>query len=78
MVVGCDGARSVVRHEIGAKFEGHTVPDKVMYMSDYKLPEHVAFNKIGMRFYTSPKSYMMGILPVQKNIIRVISNNPDY
>lgn len=77
-VLGCDGAKSVVRHEIQARFEGHTVDDRVMYMSDLKLPENSKFDKVGMRLFTKPEPYLLAVLPVEKNVVRVISTKPEY
>jgi 2-polyprenyl-6-methoxyphenol hydroxylase-like FAD-dependent oxidoreductase len=35
-LVGCDGASSLVRHQMGLSFEGDTVP-KIFYVADVKL-----------------------------------------
>ena len=47
-------------------------------MSDYRLPEGQVFDKIGMRLFTKPQPDLLGILPVEKNVVRVISTNQNY
>ena len=39
-LVGCDGARSLVRHQLGFSFEGDTVP-KIFYVTDVVLSSSV-------------------------------------
>jgi 2-polyprenyl-6-methoxyphenol hydroxylase-like FAD-dependent oxidoreductase len=39
-IVGCDGAASLVRHQMGLSFEGDTVP-KLFYVADVKLKSEV-------------------------------------
>jgi 2-polyprenyl-6-methoxyphenol hydroxylase-like FAD-dependent oxidoreductase len=39
-LVGCDGASSMVRHQMGLSFEGDTVP-KIFYVADVKLKSSV-------------------------------------
>jgi 2-polyprenyl-6-methoxyphenol hydroxylase-like FAD-dependent oxidoreductase len=39
-LVGCDGAGSLIRHQMGARFEGDTVP-KLFYVADVKIKSPV-------------------------------------
>ena len=51
-IVGCDGAHSVVRHEIGAKFEGETYKP-LFYIADVEGKSEKHFNGEGNVVFTN-------------------------
>ena len=77
-LVGCDGASSTVRHQLGLSFEGTTEP-KLFYVADVILKSTV-INKDELFMYMIPKGFILffpmegaghyrivGILPEAKN-----------
>jgi 2-polyprenyl-6-methoxyphenol hydroxylase-like FAD-dependent oxidoreductase len=56
-VVGCDGAGSLVRHQMGLTFEGDTVP-KIFYVADVKLKSPV-INKNELFFFMIRKGFIL-------------------
>jgi 2-polyprenyl-6-methoxyphenol hydroxylase-like FAD-dependent oxidoreductase len=77
-IVGCDGAGSVVRHQLNFSFEGSTEP-KLFYVADVVLSSSV-INKNALYMYMIPKGFILffpmegtghyriiGILPDQKD-----------
>jgi 2-polyprenyl-6-methoxyphenol hydroxylase-like FAD-dependent oxidoreductase len=51
-IIGCDGARSVVRHEIGAKYEGETY-EPLFYIADIEGKDDKFFNGEGHLIFTN-------------------------
>jgi 2-polyprenyl-6-methoxyphenol hydroxylase-like FAD-dependent oxidoreductase len=56
-LIGCDGASSVVRHEIGSAFEGDTVP-KIFYVADVKLKSNI-INKNELFIFLIKKGFII-------------------
>jgi 2-polyprenyl-6-methoxyphenol hydroxylase-like FAD-dependent oxidoreductase len=78
-LVGCDGASSMVRHQLGLSFEGDTVP-KIFYVTDVKLKSPV-INKNELFMFMIKQGFVLffpmegnghyriiGILPDTKNV----------
>lgn len=79
-LIGCDGAGSVIRHNLGFSFEGSTEP-KLFYVADVILKSPV-INKNALYMYMIKKGFILffpmegaghyrivGILPEHKNTI---------
>lgn len=82
-LVGCDGARSPVRHQSGQTFEGDTVP-KLFYVTDVKLSSAVV-NKDELFVFVIKRGFILffpmeGIRPGLDSggHYRVIGIIPDY
>ena len=72
-VIGADGARSIIRKELGFEFIGETI-EQMMYVEDYENEgEPLMYFKTVIG---NPK--ILGLIPVKGKIIRIISNTPDY
>lgn len=56
-LVGCDGAGSLVRHQLGLSFEGDTVP-KIFYVTDVILSSPV-INKDELFIFLIPKGFVL-------------------
>lgn len=56
-LVGCDGASSVIRHQMGLSFEGDTVP-KIFYVADVKLKSPV-INKNELFMFLIKKGFVL-------------------
>ena len=56
-LVGCDGASSVVRHQLGLSFEGDTVP-KLFYVTDVTLESSV-INKNELFIFLIKKGFVL-------------------
>lgn len=78
-IVGCDGAGSLVRHQMGLEFGGDTVP-RIFYVTDIKLNSSV-INKNEMFIFLIKKGFalffpmegkghyrIVGILPEQREV----------
>jgi 2-polyprenyl-6-methoxyphenol hydroxylase-like FAD-dependent oxidoreductase len=78
-IVGCDGAGSMVRHQVNLPFEGSTEP-KLFYVADVVMASET-INKDMLYMYMIPKGFILffpmegaghyrivGILPDQKDI----------
>jgi 2-polyprenyl-6-methoxyphenol hydroxylase-like FAD-dependent oxidoreductase len=78
-LIGCDGAGSLIRHQLGLSFEGDTVP-KIFYVADVKLNSSV-INKNELIMFMIKKGFILffpmegkghyrivGILPETENI----------
>ena len=78
-LIGCDGASSMVRHQLGLSFEGDTVP-KIFYVTDVKLRSPV-INKNELFMFMIQRGFVLffpmegsghyrviGILPDTKNL----------
>jgi len=77
-LVGCDGAGSLIRHQLDLSFEGSTEP-KLFYVADVKLKSTV-INKNALYFYMTKKGFVLffpmeghghyrivGVLPEDEN-----------
>ncbi|HEY9343248.1 MAG TPA: FAD-dependent monooxygenase, partial [Hanamia sp.] len=74
-LVGCDGASSGVRHQMGLSFEGDTVP-KIFYVTDVKLNSPV-INKDELFIFLIKKGFVL-FFPMEGNgHFRVIGILPD-
>jgi 2-polyprenyl-6-methoxyphenol hydroxylase-like FAD-dependent oxidoreductase len=56
-LIGCDGASSLVRHQMGLAFEGDTVP-KIFYIADVKLSSPV-INKNELFIFLIKKGFVL-------------------
>ncbi len=56
-LVGCDGASSIVRHQLGLSFKGDTVP-KIFYVADVKLQSTV-INKNELFMFMIKKGFIL-------------------
>jgi 2-polyprenyl-6-methoxyphenol hydroxylase-like FAD-dependent oxidoreductase len=75
-IVGCDGAKSLVRHESGQSFEGDTVP-KLFYVTDVKLSSTVV-NKDELFIFLIKKGFILFFPMEGAGHYRVIGIIPDY
>jgi 2-polyprenyl-6-methoxyphenol hydroxylase-like FAD-dependent oxidoreductase len=64
-IVGCDGAHSVVRHEIGAKYEGETYKP-LLYIADIEGEDDKLFNGEGHLLLTNKTFNLM--VPYNKEV----------
>src|SRR5215203_1030625 len=77
-LVGCDGAGSLIRHQLDLSFKGSTEP-KLFYVADVKLKSTV-INKNALYFYMAKKGFVLffpmeghghyrivGVLPEDEN-----------
>ncbi|MEL6535914.1 MAG: FAD-dependent monooxygenase [Bacteroidota bacterium] len=72
-VVGCDGARSPVRHQLNVGFEGGTYDNK-FYVADVQLKWEYGFDNVVMM---PEKGVFVAFFPLQeKNAVRVIGTLP--
>ncbi|HWZ22882.1 MAG TPA: FAD-dependent monooxygenase, partial [Cytophagaceae bacterium] len=63
-IVGCDGASSLVRHQMDLSFEGDTVP-KLFYVADVKLKSNV-INKNELFIFLIKKGFIL-FFPMENN-----------
>lgn len=56
-IVGCDGAHSVLRQQIGSSFEGDTIP-KIFYVADVRLSSNV-INKDQLFIFLIKKGFVL-------------------
>jgi 2-polyprenyl-6-methoxyphenol hydroxylase-like FAD-dependent oxidoreductase len=77
-VVGCDGARSTVRHVLGLPFEGHTRPENFV-LADVKLDWALPADEWSLWF---SEEGMAAVLPLPDGLCRVIGDHasgaPDF
>lgn len=74
-IVGCDGAGSMVRHQMGASFEGDTLP-KIFYVADVALKSPV-INKDELFIFLIKKGFVLFFPMEGKEHYRVIGILPD-
>ncbi len=75
-LVGCDGARSMVRHQSGQAFEGDTVP-KLFYVTDVSLSSPVV-NKDELFIFLIKKGFILFFPMEGTGHYRIIGILPDY
>jgi 2-polyprenyl-6-methoxyphenol hydroxylase-like FAD-dependent oxidoreductase len=74
-LIGCDGASSLVRHQMGLLFEGDTVP-KIFYVADVKVKSAV-INKNELFMFMIKKGFIL-FLPMEgKEHYRIVGILPD-
>lgn len=72
-MIGCDGARSVVRHALGFTFKGGAY-EQLFYVADTKLKWEVGFNKLVL---FPPRNVFCGFFPMAgNNSHRIIGTIP--
>jgi 2-polyprenyl-6-methoxyphenol hydroxylase-like FAD-dependent oxidoreductase len=74
-LVGCDGAGSLVRHQMGFLFAGDTIP-KIFYVADVKLSSPV-INKDELFIFLIKKGFVIFFPMEGKGHYRVIGILPD-
>ena len=74
-LVGCDGASSMIRHEMGLSFEGDTVP-KIFYVADVKLNSTV-INKNELFMFMIKKGFILFFPMEGKEHYRIVGVLPD-
>ena len=74
-LVGCDGASSKVRHQMGLSFKGDTVP-KLFYVADVKIKSEV-INKNELFIFLIPKGFILFFPMEGKGHYRIIGVLPD-
>ena len=74
-LVGCDGAGSALRHQIGASFEGDTIA-KIFYVADTELTSSV-INKDELYIFLIKKGFVLFFPMEGKDHYRVIGILPD-
>ena len=74
-LVGCDGASSVVRHQMGATFEGDTIP-KIFYVADAELTSSVV-DKDELFIFLIKKGFVLFFPMEGKKHYRIIGILPD-
>jgi hypothetical protein len=74
-VVGCDGAGSLVRHQMGLSFEGDTVP-KIFYVADVKLNSPV-INKDELFMFLVKKGFVLFFPMEGKGHYRIVGIIPE-
>ena len=75
-IVGCDGAHSLIRHEIGSGFQGDTVP-KLFYVADVILNSSV-INKDSLFAFLIKKGFVLFFPMEGTGHYRVIGILPDH
>jgi 2-polyprenyl-6-methoxyphenol hydroxylase-like FAD-dependent oxidoreductase len=74
-LVGCDGAGSLVRHQMGLKFEGDTLP-KIFYVTDITLSSPV-INKDELFIFLIKKGFILFFPMEGKGHYRIVGILPD-
>ncbi|HXB44548.1 MAG TPA: FAD-dependent monooxygenase [Puia sp.] len=74
-LVGCDGASSQVRHQMGLLFEGDTVP-KIFYVADVKLKSAV-INKNELFMFMIQKGFILFFPMEGKGHYRIVGILPN-
>ena len=74
-VIGCDGAGSPVRHQMGLLFEGDTVP-KIFYVADVRLKSEV-INKNELFFFMIKKGFILFFPMEGEGHYRIVGILPD-
>ena len=74
-IVGCDGAKSLVRHQMGLTLDGDTLP-KVFYVTDVKLSSPV-INKDQLFIFLIKKGFVLFFPMEGQGHYRVIGILPD-
>ncbi len=72
-VVGCDGARSTVRHLLGIPFEGHSLPETV-WMADAHLTWDLAPDHVWQFLH---RSGSMTVVPMPGGRWRLVTSHAD-
>jgi 2-polyprenyl-6-methoxyphenol hydroxylase-like FAD-dependent oxidoreductase len=75
-IVGCDGAGSIVRHQMGASFKGDTLP-KLFYVADVTLSSSV-INKDELFIFLIKKGFVIFFPMEGVDHYRMIGIIPDY
>ncbi len=74
-LVGCDGASSIIRHQMNAGFEGDTIP-KIFYIADVTLSSPV-INKDELFVFLIKKGFILFFPMEGRDHYRVIGILPD-
>ena len=74
-LVGCDGAGSLIRHQMGLSFEGDTVP-KIFYVADVKLKSTV-INKSELFMFMIKKGFILFFPMEGKGHYRIVGILPE-
>ncbi|MEO6406172.1 MAG: FAD-dependent monooxygenase [Ferruginibacter sp.] len=74
-LVGCDGAGSLVRHQMGAHFEGDTIP-KIFYVADVELESSV-INRDELFMFLIKKGFVLYFPMEGEGHYRMIGILPD-
>lgn len=74
-LVGCDGASSPIRHQMGLSFEGDTVP-KLFYVADVKLNSPI-INKDELFMFMIKKGFILFFPMEGKGHYRIVGVLPD-
>lgn len=78
-LVGADGARSTIRKQLGAQFEGHTLPGE-WSMADVKLSDNSAFRQSmtsdALHLTFSEKGFLFAVC-FKPDTFRIASNHTD-
>jgi len=75
-LVGCDGAGSLVRHQLDLSFEGTTEP-KLFYVADVSLKSNV-INKNALYFYLVRKGFILFFPMEGQGHYRIVGVLPEY
>ena len=74
-IVGCDGAGSMIRHQMGAGFEGDTIP-KIFYVADVEMSSPL-INTDQLFIFLIKKGFILFFPMEGKDHYRVIGILPD-
>jgi 2-polyprenyl-6-methoxyphenol hydroxylase-like FAD-dependent oxidoreductase len=74
-LVGCDGASSVIRHQLDLSFEGDTVP-KIFYVADVRLKSPV-INKNELFMFLIKKGFILFFPMEGRGHYRIVGILPD-
>jgi 2-polyprenyl-6-methoxyphenol hydroxylase-like FAD-dependent oxidoreductase len=74
-LIGCDGAGSLVRHQMGLLFKGDTVP-KIFYVADVKLKSNV-INKNELFIFLIQKGFILFFPMEGENHYRIVGILPE-
>lgn len=74
-LIGCDGAGSLVRHQMGLLFEGDTVP-RIFYVADVKLKSAV-INKNELYMFMIKKGFILFFPMEGKGHYRIVGILPE-
>lgn len=74
-LVGCDGASSLIRHQLGLSFDGDTIP-KLFYVADVKLKSSV-INKNELFMFMVKKGFVLFFPMEGKGHYRIVGVLPN-
>jgi 2-polyprenyl-6-methoxyphenol hydroxylase-like FAD-dependent oxidoreductase len=74
MVIGADGAHSVVRKAVGIGFPGEAL-ESSFYLADFRYRREIDPHFFEMQLFDPG---MIGRLPVERDVLRFISTLPDF